>query len=470
MRRKTKIVCTLGPSSESYEVLKDMILAGMSVARFNMAHGSYEEHQKRIDVVKKVRNDLQKPVAIMIDIKGPEIRTGKVPKVLEVKPKDNVILTSRDIEAYDNVIPLTYKNIHIDAQIGGQVLLNDGLLELRIDAISGQDIHCTALNYGKIGDHKNVHFPGIHLNIPFIREKDINDMQFAIKNKVEYIAASFVSRAEEVMQVRSYLDSNGGSNIGIIAKIENKEGVDNITSILNTCDGIMVARGDLGVEIPIEQIPTIQKKLIKEAHACGKMVITATEMLESMTYNPRPTRAEVSDVSNAVYDGTSAVMLSGESAVGKFPIQVVRTMASICLDTEKNISYKKRFKKLEADINNISDAVSHSSVSAALDLNAKCIVVCTQSGSTARMVSRYLPETPILAITTQEFVFHQLALSWGIEPTMSKIFDSSEEMAENARITAISQGMAGIGDTIVITSGITKKLDGTNQMRIEILK
>ncbi|MBQ8844778.1 MAG: pyruvate kinase [Clostridia bacterium] len=470
MRRKTKIVCTLGPSSESYEVLKDMVLAGMSVARFNMAHGSYEEHQKRIDVVKKVRNDLQKPVAIMIDIKGPEIRTGKVPKVLEVKAKDSVILTSRDVEAYDNVIPLTYKNIHIDAKVGGQVLLNDGLLELRIDAISGQDLYCTSLNNGKIGDHKNVHFPGIHLNIPFIREKDINDMKFAIKNQVEYIAASFVSRAEEVMQVRRFLDSNGGENINIISKIENKEGVDNVTSILNNCDGIMVARGDLGVEIPIEQIPTIQKKLIKEAHICGKKVITATEMLESMTYNPRPTRAEVSDVSNAVYDGTSAVMLSGESAVGSFPVQVVRTMASICLDTEKNISYKQRFKRLNVDINNISDAVSHSSVSAAHDLNAKCIVVCTQSGSTARMVSRYLPETPILAITTQEFVFHQLALSWGIEPTMSRIFDSSEEMAENARVTTIAQGMAGIGDTIVITSGITKKLDGTNQMRIEILK
>ncbi len=470
MIRKTKIVCTLGPSSESYEVLKDMVLAGMSVARFNMAHGSYEEHQRRIDVVKKVRNDLKKPLAIMVDIKGPEVRTGRVPHPFEVHPKDTVILTSRDIESYDNVVPVTYNNIHIDAKVGGQVLLNDGLLELRIDSISGQDLYCTVLTHGKIGDHKNMHFPGVHLNIPFIREKDKRDMDFAIRNEVEYIAASFVSRADEVQQVRRYLDLNGGENINIISKIENKEGVDNVEAILKECNGIMVARGDLGVEIPIEQIPTIQKKLIKVCHLSGKRVITATEMLESMTHNPRPTRAEVSDVSNAVYDGTSAVMLSGESAVGDFPVQVVRTMARICLDTEMNQDYKKQFKKLDVKIENIADAVSHSCVSAAHDLNAKCIVVCTQSGRTARMVSRFRPATPILAITTHEHVYHELAMSWGVEPAMSPIFDTSEEVADNARTTAIKEGLVGIGDTVVITSGVSKQLDGTNLMRIETLK
>lgn len=470
MIRKTKIVCTLGPSSESYDVLKDMVLAGMTVARFNMAHGSYEEHQRRIDLVKAVREDLGRPVAIMMDIKGPEVRTGRVPNPFEVNPKDTVILTSRDIESYDNVVPVTYNNIHIDAKVGGQVLLNDGLLELRIDSIVGQDITCTVLTHGIIGDHKNMHFPGVHLNIPFIREKDKRDMDFAIKNNVEYIAASFVSRAEEVQQVRRYLDSNGGNNINIIAKIENKEGVDNVESILKECNGIMVARGDLGVEIPIEQIPTIQKTLIKKCHLSGKRVITATEMLESMTHNPRPTRAEVSDVSNAVYDGTSAVMLSGETAVGEFPVQVVRTMARICLDTEKNLDYKKQFRKLDVKISTIADAVSHSCVSAAHDLNVKCIVVCTTSGSTARMVSRYRPETPILAITTNKHVYHELGMSWGVEPAMSLVYDTTEEVSNNARATAIKLGFAGLGDTIVVTAGVIKQLDGTNLMRIETLR
>lgn len=470
MVRKTKIVCTLGPASESYDVLKNMILAGMSVARFNMAHGSYEEHQQRIDIVKKLRDELAVSVGIMVDIKGPEVRTGRVPQPIEVKSGDKFIFTSRDIDAHDNVCSISYPNIHIDAVVGGQILLNDGLLEMRIEKIEGTEIHCTVMNNGIVGNHKNMHFPGVHLNIPFVREKDIDDMNFAIQNQVEFIAASFVSRADEVLQVRRYLDSNGGENIDIISKIENREGVDNILSIIDVSDGIMVARGDLGVEIPIEQIPAIQKKLIKLSHLSGLKVITATEMLETMTKNQRPTRAEVSDVANAVYDGTSAVMLSAETSVGKYPVEVVKTMARICEASEKNINYKDNFNNLILKIENIADAVSHASVSAAHDLNAKVIVVCSHSGRTARMVSRFRPETPILAMTTRKFVYHKLSLSWGVAPLIVDLYETNEELARKAREKAKKFGYASYGDVIVVTAGITGESDGTNLMRIETIK
>lgn len=468
--RKTKIICTLGPSSESYDVLKEMVQAGMSVARFNMAHGSYEDHQRRIDLVKKVRADLGVPLAIMIDIKGPEVRTGTVPKPMKVKLGDKFIFTTRDVVGENNICPVTYPSLHLDVFRGGQVLLNDGLLEMRIDNIKGQDIHCTSFGEGEIKDHKNMHFPGVHLSIPFIRDKDRNDMMFAIKNEVEFIAASFVSRASEVKQVRDFINYNGGGKIDIISKIENKEGVDHIDEILAACEGIMVARGDLGVEIPIEQIPSIQKELIKKTHLSGKRVITATEMLESMTYNPRPTRAEISDVANAVYDGTSAVMLSGETAVGKFPVNVVKTMAKVALFTEKNINYYKLFKELDVDIKTTPDAVSHSSVNAAFDLKAKAIVVCTHSGSTARFVSRYRPSAPIVSMTTREHVYHQLAMSWGAYPILAAEFESLEELIEKAKDSAMKYGFASSNDTVVITAGIVGSAEGTNLMRIEKLK
>ncbi len=468
--RKTKIVCTLGPSSESYDVLKEMVQAGMSVARFNMAHGSYEDHQRRIDLVKKVREDLGVPLAILVDIKGPEIRTGKVPVPMEVKVGDKFIFTTRDVVGENNICPVTYPNLHLDVFRGGQVLLNDGLLEMRIDDIKGQDIYCTSYGEGFIKDHKNMHFPGVHLSIPFIRDKDRNDMLFAIKNDVEFIAASFVSRAADVKQIRDFLNFNGGEKIDIISKIENKEGVDNIDEILAACEGIMVARGDLGVEIPIEQIPSIQKELIKKTHLSGKRVITATEMLESMTYNPRPTRAEISDVANAVYDGTSALMLSGETAVGKFPVNVVKTMAKVALFTEKNMNYYKLFKELDIDIKTTPDAVSHSSVNAAFDLNAKAIVVCTHSGSTARFVSRYRPAAPIVSMTTKKYVYHQLAMSWGAYPVLAEEFDSLEVLIQQAKEAARKYGFANIDDTVVITAGDMNSSDGTNLMRIEKLK
>ena len=468
--RKTKIVCTLGPSSESYDVLKEMVQAGMSVARFNMAHGSYEDHQRRIDVVKKVREDLGVPLAILVDIKGPEIRTGTVPEPMKVSIGDKFTFTTRNIIGKDNICSVTYPSLHEDVFVGGQVLLNDGLLEMRIDSIDGQDIHCTSFGEGYIKDHKNMHFPGVHLSIPFIREKDRVDMMFAIKNDVEFIAASFVARASDVQQVRDFLNANGGNNIDIISKIENKEGVDNIDEILEHCEGIMVARGDLGVEIPIEQIPSIQKKLIKKTHLSGKRVITATEMLESMTYNPRPTRAEISDVANAVYDGTSALMLSGETAVGKFPVGVVKTMAKVATFTEKNINYYKLFKELDVEIKTTPDAVSHSSVNAAFDLNAKAIVVCTHSGSTARFVSRYRPAAPLVSMTTRKHVYHQLAMSWGAYPILAEEYDSVEELISTAKESALKHGFASVGDIVVITAGVMKSVEGTNLMRIEKLK
>ncbi|MDR0831762.1 MAG: pyruvate kinase [Bacillales bacterium] len=468
--RKTKIVCTLGPATDGIDILKSLIDAGMSVARFNMAHGDYAEHQKRIDDVKKVREILGVPVGIMVDIKGPEVRTGKVETPIPVNEGDNFIFTSDVIEAKGNRCSITYPKIHEDVKAGGLILLNDGLLAMRIEKVEGHDIYCKVLGKGFIGDHKNMHFPDAHLNIPFIREKDINDMDFALKNQVEYIAASFVSRASEVREVRQYLDSHGGDEIDIIAKIENREGVDNIESILEESEGIMVARGDLGVEIPIEEIPNIQKKLLKKCYLCGKRAITATEMLESMTNNARPTRAEVSDVANAVYDGTSAVMLSGETSIGKHPIDVVKTMAKICVQAENNIDYVKQFRNLNVNIANISDAVSHSSVSAAHDLNAKVIVVCSSSGRTARLVSRFRPVTPILCLTPSKVRYEQLALSWGVTPVLVKTYQSIEEIASKAKERAVKEKFARTGDVLVITAGTSSASDGTNLMRIESIK
>ena len=468
--RKTKIICTLGPSTDSYDTLVEMVNAGMNVVRFNMAHGDYEASQKRMDLVKQVRDDLKVPLAIMVDIKGPEVRTGQVDNPYKVNKGDTIIFTGEQIPAHDNIVPINYPDIAKDVEVGGHNLLNDGIFDLIIEKIENDLIYCKALTHGTIGNHKNMHFPGIHLNLPFIREKDINDMNFAIENDVEFIACSFVSRGSEVKQVREYLDSKNAKEISLVAKIENKEGIDNLDDIMNYVDGIMVARGDLGVEIPIEKIPTIQKQMIRKVHLAGKRVITATEMLESMTHNPRPTRAEVSDVANAVYDGTSCVMLSGETAVGDNPVNVVKTMAKICEDTEHNIDYCTNFKNINFPITNIADALSHSSVNAAIDLDAKAIVVCTNSGKTALMVSRFRPVNPIIALVTSEKVYHQLSMSWDVSPYLTDEYYSTEELSIRAVDRAKEMPYIKKGDIVIVVAGIARQIDGTNLMRIEKIR
>lgn len=468
--RRTKIICTMGPSTDSYETMKEMALAGMNVARFNMAHCDYEIDQKRIETVKKVREDLKIPLAIMVDIKGPEVRTGKVPEPIHVNKDDTIIFTGKDIEAHDNVVPINYPDIAKDVFVGGHILLNDGIFDLVVEKISKGLIYCKALSHGTIGNHKNMHFPGVHLNLPFIREKDIVDMNFAIKNDVEFIACSFVSNGSEVKQVRDYLDAHGGQSISLVAKIENKEGIDNLDEIMQYVDGVMVARGDLGVEIPIEKIPSIQKQMIRKVHLAGKRVITATEMLETMTHNPRPTRAEVSDVANAVYDGTSCVMLSGETSIGDYPVEVVKTMARICEDTEANINYDYNFKNINFKISNIADAVSHSSVNAAIDLNSKAIVVCTKSGRTAMMVSRFRPYMPIIAFVTEEKAYQQLSMSWDVYPFLMQEYYSTEELSIRAIDRAREMPYISKGDILIIVAGIARQVDGTNLMRIERLR
>ena len=465
--RKTKIICTLGPSTDSYDTLCKMAKAGMNVVRFNMAHGDYDTANKRMELVKKVRDDLNIPLGIMVDIKGPEVRTGQGDVPFNVEKGDKLIITGEQIPSHDNVVPVNYKDIANDVFVGGHILLNDGLLDLIIKEIKDDLIYCEALTHGTIGNHKNVHFPGAHINLPFVREKDIVDMNFAIQNDVDFIACSFVSRASEVKEIRAYLDEHNGSDIALIAKIENKEGIDNLDEILECVEGVMVARGDLGVEISIEKIPTIQKQMIRKVHLAGKRVITATEMLETMTHNPRPTRAEVSDVANAVYDGTSCVMLSGETAVGDYPVEVVKTMAKICEDTEANINYARNFKNIDFEIKNIADALSHSSVNAAIDLKANAIVVCTKTGQTALMVSRFRPSTPIVAFVTNIKSYHQLSMSWNVSPYLMDEYFSTEELSIRAIDRAKEMPYINKGDIIIVVAGIARQAHASNLMRIE---
>ena len=468
--RRTKIICTLGPATDSYETLVSMVHAGMNVCRYNMAHGNHDEQQMRIDLAKKVREDLNVPLALMVDIKGPEVRTGQVDNPFEVNVGDKIIFTGEQIPAHDNIVPINYPDIAKDVFVGGHILLNDGLLDFEIEKIENDLIYCVARTIGRIGNHKNMHFPGVHLNLPFIRPKDINDMNFAIKNDVEFIACSFVSRGSEVEEVRKYLDANGGESISLVAKIENKEGIENLDEIMQFVDGVMIARGDLGVEIPIEKIPSIQKQMIRKVHLAGKRVITATEMLETMTKNPRPTRAEVSDVANAVYDGTSCVMLSGETSIGANPVNVVKTMAKICEDTEANIDYATNFKHINFPIKNVADALSHSSVNAAFDLSAKAIVVCTKTGKTAMMVSRFRPEMPIIAFVTNDKAYHQLSMSWAVSPFLMDEYYSTEELSIRAIDRAKTMPYIKKNDIVIVVAGIAREVNGSNLMRIEKIR
>ena len=463
--RKTKIVCTLGPASESKEVIRDLCNAGMNVARLNFSHGTHEYHQNVIDTVKAVRDELVLPIAIMLDTKGPEyrIKTFEEGKT-ELSEGDTFTFTTNDIIGNKDRVSVSYADLPKELSAGDTILLNNGLLSFKVESISDSDIVCKVINGGTLSDRKSMSFPGKVMKQPYLSEQDKSDIAFGVKNEVDYIACSFVSCKEDLIAVRNYMKDIGAENIELIAKIENQSGVDNIEDICKYCDGIMVARGDMGVEIPFEHLPAIQKMLITKCRLLGKRVITATEMLESMITNPRPTRAEISDIANAVYDGTSAIMLSGETAAGKYPVKAVKTMAKIAETTEEHINYKDLFYTQDFRIRSMTDAISHSTCCMSIDIDAKAIVACSISGLTARMVSRFRSPVPIIGLTTNAGTWRKLALSWGVIPAMCEKFTSTDVLFYTAnKITAKTLGLSK-GDRIVITGGDTSGNSGTTNL------
>ena len=467
--RKTKIVCTIGPACNNEETLTKMCLAGMNVARLNFSHGNYEEHKKNIDLIKKVREKLGLPIAIMLDTKGPEyrIKTFKNGSVT-LCDGDSFTFTSEDVEGDEHRVSVNYKGLPNEMNKGDRILLNNGLVIFEVESVEGTEINCRVVVGGELSNRKSMSFPNKVLKQIYLSDYDKNDMLFGIENGVDFIACSFVSVRQDLIDVNNFLRANGGEGIDIIAKIENRSGVDNIRDICEECEGIMIGRGDMGVEIPFEELPGIQKHLITTCRLLGKRVITATEMLESMIHNPRPTRAEISDVANAVYDGTSAIMLSGETAAGKYPVLTIETMAKIAIWAESTINYKKIFHDTEFIIKNTVDAISHSTCGMAIDIDAKAIAVCSLSGMTVRMVSRFRCPIDILGVTTDEKAWRQLALSWGVTPVMSEVFQSLDVIFYNAGKLAKSTFALQKGDPIVITGGMTNGSSGnTNLIKVE---
>lgn len=469
--RKTKIVCTIGPSSSNEKTLKEMCQNGMNVARLNFSHGTHEEQQAKVDTIKKVREELNYPLAIMLDTKGPEyrIKTFKENEIT-LKAGDTFTFHTDDVEGDQTKVSVSYNKLNEDLKVGDRILLNNGLMEFKVTKIEGTKIITEVTAGGVLSDRKSMSFPNKVLKQEYLSEQDKKDLLFGIKNDVDFIACSFVSTKQDMLDVKDFLISNGDGEIDLIAKIENQAGIDNIEEICEVADGIMIGRGDMGVEIPFEQLPAIQKKIITKCRMLGKRVITATEMLESMITNIRPTRAEISDVANAVYDGTSAVMLSGETAAGKYPVKALATMAKIAEETEKGIHYSKRFSNADFEIRNTVDAVSHSTCSMAIDLEAKCISVCTLSGMTARLISRFRSPADILGITTDEKTWRKLALSWGVTPLMCEKFNSTDVLFYNAKMLAKDCLKLKEGDKLVITGGLTNGLSGnTNMIKIETI-
>ena len=467
--RKTKIICTIGPASADEKVLTQMCLNGMNVARLNFSHGTHEEHKEKIDMIKRVRENLDRPIPIMLDTKGPEyrIKTFKNGSV-EIRDGAEFTFTTRDVEGDETCVSVSFERLIQDLCIGDRILVNNGLVVFEVKELTATDAICTTVVGGTLSNRKSMSFPNKVMSGPFLSEQDKADILFGIENDVDFVAASFVSTKADVASLRQFLNENGGANIDIIAKIENQAGVDNIEEICEACEGIMIARGDLGVEIPFVKVPSIQKLLISKCRMLGKRVITATEMLESMIHNPRPTRAEISDVANAVYDGSSAVMLSGESAAGKYPVEAVRNMAQICEYTEQHISYKKRFRNAEFRMQNNLDAISHATCSMSINVDAKAIVVCSVSGITARMVSRFRCPVDILGLTTDRKVWRKLALSWGVTPIMTEKFNSIDVMFYKAKDTAKAALDLKPGDNIVLTAGpINGQIGNTNTIKVE---
>lgn len=467
--RKTKIICTIGPACENEETLTQMCLAGMNVARLNFSHGTHEQHKEKIELVKKVREKLNLPIPIMLDTKGPEyrIKTFKNNSI-EISEGADFTFTTREVEGDETCVSVNYSGLIHDLSVGDRILVNNGLVVFAVKELTDTDAICTTLVGGTLSNRKSMSFPNNVMSGPFLSEQDKGDLLFGIANDVDFVAASFVSTKADAVSLRQFLNENGGSNIDIIAKIENQAGVDNIEEICEACEGIMIARGDLGVEIPFVKVPSVQKMLISKCRMLGKRVITATEMLESMIQNPRPTRAEISDVANAVYDGTSAVMLSGESAAGKYPVASVRNMAQICEYTEQHISYTERFLNAEFRIKNTLDAISHATCAMSIDVNAKAIVVNSVTGTTARMVSRFRSPVDIVGITTDKKAWRKLALSWGVTPVLSEKFTSVDVMFYKATECAKTALNLQSGDNIVLTAGpINGQSGNTNTIKVE---
>ncbi|MDD3394114.1 MAG: pyruvate kinase [Clostridia bacterium] len=470
--RRTKIVCTLGPATDSIEIMKKLIQNGLDAARVNFSHGNYESHGEMIKKLKQAREELGVPIPLILDTKGPEIRIktfaeGKI--VLE--EGDKFTLTTEDIEGTKEKVSVTYLDLPKDLQIGSRVLIDDGLIELKVERIAGPEVHCVVVNGGKVGSRKGVNLPGIKINLPALTQKDIEDLQFGIANGFDIVAASFIRCASDVTRIRKVLEENGGDGIHIIAKIENQEGVDHIDEILEVSDGIMVARGDLGVEIPPEEVPLVQKQLIAKANLRSKPVITATQMLESMVNSPRPTRAEANDVANAIFDGSDSIMLSGETAAGNYPLEAVATMARIAEKTESSINYNKMLtRQLDGVTTNITNAISFAACSTAAELNTACICTITQSGFTARMISKHRPVCPIVAATMTDRVWRQLNLVWGCKPMLhketllqGKVFDTGMDIIQ-------ASGLVKNGDTVVLALGMPLGVSGaTNTLRVDIV-
>ena len=467
--RKTKIICTIGPASDKKEILIDMCKAGMNVARLNFSHGVHSEHQEKIDLIKEVRKELNLPIAIMLDTKGPEYRIGIFEDgKVEIKKDSIFIFTARDIVGDENAVTVSYKDMAKCLEVGDKILVNNGLVIFEVIEIKDRDVVCKTIVGGTLSNRKSMCFPNKVMSGPYLSEQDKQDILFGIKNGVDFIAASFVSSENDLIELHKFLEENGGKNIDIIAKIENRAGIDNIDDICKYCDGIMVARGDLGVEIPFVEVPSVQKMLINKCRMLGKRVITATEMLESMINNPRPTRAEISDVANAVYDGSSAIMLSGESAAGKYPVEAVRNMAEIAEFTENHIQYKDKFWDSDFRIRNNLDAISHATCAMAIDVNAKAIVVCSVSGITARMVSRFRCPVDIIGMTTDEKIWRRLSLSWGVTPVLAEKVESMDVMFYHAVANARNTLNLEKGDNIVLTGGpINGKSGNTNTIKVE---
>ena len=469
--KRTKIVCTLGPASQSEEVLRELILNGLNVCRFNFSHGSHEEHKGRIDMVKKVREELNKPIAILLDTKGPEIRTGNFadPEVL-LEEGSEFTITMDEVVGTKEICTVSYKGLADDVKEGDTILIDDGLVGLRVKSVENGNIKCIVENSGIVKNHKGVNVPGVKINLPAITPKDVSDIEFGIREGIDMIAASFVRKASDVLAIREILEKNNAGDVLILSKIENQEGVENIDEILQVSDGIMVARGDLGVEIPTEEIPIVQKMIIKKCNELAKPVITATQMLDSMIRNPRPTRAEVTDVANAIYDGTDAIMLSGETAAGKYPVEAVKVMASIAKRIEQTLDYDRMLKEKGSKNVTVTDAISHATCTTAVDLNASAIITSTSSGYTAKMVSKFRPQAPIIAATSNEAVMRRLALTWGVCPIKSALAGNTDEVIEKSIEASIESGYVKNGELVVITAGVPVGVSGTtNLIKVHVI-
>ena len=465
--KKTKIVCTIGPASESESILKELFLNGLNVCRLNFSHGTHEEHKARIDTIKKVREQLKMPIGIMLDTKGPEIRLGDFEEgTIDIEEGNVFTLTTRDILGDKSIVSISYKGLPNDVEKGSRILIDDGLVEFEVIEITDDtEIKCIALNNGTLKNHKGINVPNTKINLPAVTEKDIEDILFGIKNGIDFIAASFVRKSADILEIRKVLEENNGEHVEIIAKIENREGVDNIDEILAASDGIMVARGDLGVEILAEEIPLVQKELIKKSNIAGKPVITATQMLDSMMRNPRPTRAEVTDIANAILDGSSAIMLSGETAAGKYPIESVKTMYNIAIRTEEALDYGAiLISKSKVSELTTTNAIGKATCTTAMDLGAAAIITATSSGYTSKAISKFRPKAPIIAATTTDFVMRRLSLVWGVYPVLSPYSDSTDDVIELSIQSAVESGYVNEGDLVVITAGIPVGTSGSTNL------